>query len=301
MCKYDSDTPYLSIVTPTYNRAALLRRCYMSLYAQTCRDFEWIVVDDGSDDDTEKVMREITDECELFGISYIKKQNGGKHTALNAAHGSIRGRFVLILDSDDTLTDTAVAQISETWRMYDSNSEVGIVTFLRGRSADDPSCVVSDWNVPVDIMRYKRTCIHSSDCCEVIRTELFKQYPFPVFEGEKFLSEGALWNRVSFCYKCIYINSVVYICEYLEGGLTRSGKPLRIRNPHGGMYTSNLNMSRKNFFMRRVKNGLLYVCYGFFAKQRPKEMASNCCAKTLMWCCLPFGYLLYKLWGHKYG
>lgn len=185
MCKYDSDTPYLSIVTPTYNRAALLRRCYMSLYAQTCRDFEWIVVDDGSDDDTEKVMREITDECELFGISYIKKQNGGKHTALNAAHGSIRGRFVLILDSDDTLTDTAVAQISEAWRMYDSNSEVGIVTFLKGRSADDPNCVVSDWNVPVDIMRYKRTCIHSSDCCEVIRTELFKQYPFPVFEGEK--------------------------------------------------------------------------------------------------------------------
>lgn len=288
----------LSIITPTYNRADLLPNCYSSLCCQTDFDFEWIIIDDGSTDDTETVVRSF--KTDKFPMIYRKKVNGGKHTALNASHDLIRGKYILLLDSDDTLTSDAVASVKTEWGKWEGDKAVGIVTFLKGNSTADPNCIVHEWQLPVDIMRYRRICIHSNDCCEVIRTELFKKYPFPVFEGERFLAEGALWGRVSYDCKCVYVNHVIYLCEYLDGGLTRSGRAMRIRNPLGGMYHANVYMAKKNFLKSRIKNGLLYTCYGFFAGKTPNEMAEICQAKALMWACLPFGRALYRVWKRKY-
>lgn len=291
--------PLLSIITPVYNRAALIKTCWKSLARQTDKDFEWIAVDDGSTDGSADVIRALPDAG--FPVMLVEKENGGKHTALNASHPYIHGKYVLILDSDDYLVDTAVQQVRDGWQRYDGSEEIGIVTFLKGRAEDDPSCTAEDEKVPVDIMRYQRRCIRSSDCCEVIRSELFLKYSFPVFKGERFISEGALWNRVSFTHKCVYINSVVYIAEYLEGGLTKSGRALRIRNPRGGMYTANLNANKKNFWKRRVKNGLLYTCYGCFAGISLLEMLEQTDSKLLMLCSLPGGWLLHLYWKRKYG
>lgn len=291
----------LTIITPAYNRAALLKNCYVSLLKQTCFDFEWIVVNDGSTDGTGDVMREITGAETPFPIQYIEKENGGKHTALNAAHPYIHGKYVLILDSDDRLTPDAVAVCLEGWRRWEADPSVGIVIFLRGYAPDDPLCYAKDENTPVDVMSYGRVCVHSADACEVIRTELFLRFPFPVFPGEHFLSEGSLWGRVSFVAKCVYINRVIYLCEYLEGGLTKSGRPLRIRTPLGGMDNANVYMAKKNPFKLRVKNGLLYTAYGFFAKMRPHKMAEGCDYKALMHLCLPAGWILYRYWKKKYG
>ena len=295
-----SDHPLLSIVTPAYNRGPLLKNCFDSLRAQTDLDFEWIVVDDGSTDTTAEILQGFLENKPEFPVQLVCKENGGKHTALNASHPYIHGEYVLILDSDDTLTPDAVAQVRSGVESYMSLPQVGMVTFLKGSSQNDPKCYAQDEGVPVDIMRYRRTCVHSSDCCEVIPKELFLKYPFPEFPGERFLSEGALWNRISFTHKCVYVNRVIYLCEYLEGGLSKSGKPLRIRNPYGGMYTSNLNMNRKNFLVRRIKNGLLYTCYGCFAGLTPLQMAKKCDSKALMWLCLPFGWLLKGYWKRKY-
>lgn len=291
--------PLLSIVTPVYNRAALIKTCWESLARQTDKDFEWIVVDDGSSDGSADVVRGLPDAG--FPVILVEKENGGKHTALNASHPHVHGKYVLILDSDDMLVDTAVEQVRDGWRKYNRNPEIGMVTFLKGSAVDTPSCMADDEGVPVDIMRYQRRCFHSSDCCEVICAELYLKYPFPVFEGERFISEGALWNRVSFTHKCVYINSVIYIAEYLEGGLTKSGKSLRIRNPRGGMYTANLNANKKNFFKRRIKNGLLYTCYSCFAGLSLRDMLKHTDSKLLMLCSLPAGWLLHLYWKRKYG
>lgn len=289
---------FLSIITPTYNRANLLSACHTSLCCQTDFDFEWIIIDDGSTDDTEAVVQSF--KTDKFPVIYRKKANGGKHTALNTAHDLIHGKYVLLLDSDDTLTPDAVASVKTEWGKWGDNKAVGIVTFLKGSSTADPNCIVHDWQTPVDIIRYRRTCIHSNDCCEVIRTELFKKYPFPVFDGERFLAEGALWGRVSRDCKCVYVNHVIYLCEYLDGGLTKSGRGMRIRNPQGGMFHANVYLVKKNFLKKRIKNGLLYTCYGFFAGKTPREMASGCQSKSIMWLCLPFGWLLYRMWKRRY-
>ena len=293
-----SVSPFLSIVTPTYNRAHLLPACFESLKKQTDLDFEWIIVDDGSTDNTAEVVSAF--KTDLFPVVCVHKENGGKHTALNASYDHIRGKFVLILVSDDYLTEDAVGVVKAAWMYWDNQSNIAILTFLKGSTKNDPNCTGPVANKPVDILRYKRHVIHSTDCCEVIRADVLKQYPFPVFEGERFLSECALWNRVALRYKCVYINEVIYICEYLEGGLTQSGRPMRIRNPRGGMYISNLRMGPNNYLLQRLKYGLLYCCYGFFAGKAPFAMAEGCQAKVLMWACLPFGWALYRIWKRKY-
>ena len=290
--------PYLSIITPTYNRGHLLTGCYQSLCSQTDKDFEWIIVDDGSSDDTQTVVSGFL--AADFPVIYIKKENGGKHTALNASHPYIRGRYVLILDSDDQLTQDAVSAVREAWDRWESRSDVGIVTFLKGGAVDNPDCVVSDYDTPVDILRYRRTVYYGPDCCEVIRSELFLKYPFPEFAGERFISECALWNRVSLTHQCVYINKVIYLFEYLEGGLTKSGRKLRITNPRGGMFICDLRMQRKNYFTQRVKYGLLYCCYGFFASLQPAQILGGTEHKALAVMCLLPGWVLYRYWERKY-
>lgn len=290
---------FLSIITPSYNRGHLLSNCFRSLCAQTNKGFEWIIVDDGSTDDTSRIVNSF--QPDGFAMRFISKENGGKHTALNTAMEHIRGKYVLILDSDDTLTENAVEMVHTHWKRYEHDPKIGVLTFLRGRDTDSPFCTVRDFNTPVDIMRYRRTVIYGSDCCEVIRADLFLKYPFPVFEGERFISECALWNRVAQTHKCVYINEVIYLCEYLEDGLTKAGRSLRIRNPRGGMFICNLRMHRRNFFSQRVKYAMLYVCYGFFAGLDGKRILAmdhgNSFLKMLGF--IP-GLLLYCYWRNKY-
>lgn len=294
-------SPSLSIITPSYNRGNMLKNCFESLRFQSNYDFEWIVVDDGSMDDTRSVMEYISNEHIPFEIRYIWKENGGKHTALNAAHPYIHGKYVLILDSDDMLTSDAVETVLNGWSKYDANADIGIVIFLKQLSDGTICARGKAEDIVIDVLNQKRICNVASDCCEVIRTELFKKYPFPVFDGERFLAETALWYRAGLDAKCVYINKPIYICEYLEGGLTKSGKKMRIRNCHGGMYTSYLRMNQRCALKERIKAGLLYVCYGCFAKISIAEMlkkAKGCRCWTLM--CLIPGTALYFYWKPLY-
>ena len=293
-------SPSLSIVTPAYNRGALLRRCHESLLSQTCMDFEWIVVDDGSTDDTQDIMQEILGKNNGFTVSYVRKENGGKHTALNASHPYLHGRYVLILDSDDWLKPDAVDTVLSEWRTYEDREEIGIVIFLR-QTPDGALCAYAkDERTPVDLLRYPRIKVVSTDCCEVLRSELFTKYPFPVFKGERFLAETALWYRIGAEKNVVYINTPVYVCEYLDGGLTRSGRPMRVKNPLGGMYTSDLRMDRQCSWKRRIRAGLLYVCYGRYARLSVGEILRRTEHKGLAALCLIPGTCMYRLWKRKY-
>lgn len=293
--------PTLSIITPAYNRGNLLRECFQSLNSQTEMDFEWIVVDDGSTDNTEEIMGQIAEAEKAFSVTYVKKENGGKHTALNASHPYIQGKYVLILDSDDILKEAAVETVLQNWRKYENDSEIGMLIFLKENEQHVLCAYAKDEYKPVDLLNYKRTSVMSSDCCEVLRAEWFKEYPFPVFAGERFLAETALWYRVGLNTKCIYINKVIYICQYMEGGLTKSGRSMRIRNPQGGKYTSYLRMNRHCRIKERIRAGLLFICYGYFAGEKTGKLLAE--AKpygALALLCLLPGKLMYALWRKKY-
>lgn len=291
----------LSIVTATYNRGELLRNCFRSLMNQSSFDFEWIVIDDGSTDNTEQRLEEFCAQAPPFEIFYLRKANGGKHTALNASHRFIHGKYVLILDSDDTLLPNAVETVISGWSEFKSNKEIGIVTFLKQTPEGQILAYAENERIALDVLNHKRITNVASDCCETIRADLFLKFPFPEYSGEKFLAETALWYRVGIDSKCVYINVPIYCCEYLDGGLTKSGKALRMRNCCGGMYTSYLRMHPRCALKERVKAGILYSCYSrcagmavgeAFYKAKPYDL-------LLTLCYVP-GVVLNHLWKWKY-
>ena len=293
--------PTLSVVTPSYNRGKMLFDCYKSLQAQTRMDFEWIIIDDGSTDGTSEMIDRINRDNTSFDIIYHRKENGGKHTALNASHLYIRGKYVLILDSDDTLTPDAVQIVLDEWNRFDDQRDIGLLIFQRKNKEEIVCAYAKDEYVPVDLLSYQRTNVLSSDCCEVIRSELFMAYPFPVYDNEKFVAETALWYRVGLEKKCVYINKPVYICEYLDGGLTKNGRAMRVKNPKGGMYTSYLRMNKRCSLKERIRASLLYVCYGYYAGMKSADIVREARDyKKLVFIALFPGTIMYWKWKKTY-
>lgn len=255
----------LTIITPTYNRADCLKDCWNSLCAQTVPDFQWLIVDDGSTDDTADVVKELQEHTTAFQIDYLKKPNGGKHTALNYSHQSISGAYVVILDSDDTLTPGAVETILAKWSLFENDANVGRIIFLKGFTVDEPICHVTHPGIPVDTLIEPRIGTAGRDCCDTFRSELFTKYRFPEFEGEKFIGEGAAFFPMELESKGVYFNDVIYLCSYREDGLTKAGRKMRIANPLGGMFNSKTYMHPRLPLKTRIKKGTLYSCYAKFA------------------------------------
>lgn len=294
----------LTIITTTYNREKLLYRCFQSLEKQTCYDFEWLIIDDGSTDNT----KEIVDLCKRqsdgrFAIQYIYKANGGKHTALNVSHEYIRGQYCFVLDSDDILVSTGVEEIINAWKKWENHKEVGRIIFLKAYMNDPAQviCYVKHENRPVNTLCEKRISNTGIDCCDTFRTELFIRHRFPEFPGEKFIGEGSAWFPIELESKAVYINKAIYLCEYLSGGLTTAGRKMRLQNPLGGMYNSRIYMHPRLPVRTRIKKGILYVCYCRFAHVGFKGMFRKNRYRLLTLACWIPGCILHWYWKRKYS
>ena len=202
----------ITVLTPAYNRGKLLEKLYESLCAQDCKDFEWLIVDDGSTDDTSERVEQMKQTAD-FPISYHRKENGGKHTALNYAYQFIKTPLTFIVDSDDSLTGDAISYVNEIYKRYKNESDLCGFSFLRGKPDGG---YLSTSGVPQDGMKesYVECRINRSiggDMAEVWYTHCLKEYLFPEFQGEKFLGEDIVWVRMSEKYKRIVFISIYYI------------------------------------------------------------------------------------------
>ena len=295
----DSTECRLTILTPTYNRGRELRILAESLNEQIIKGFQWLVIDDGSTDDTKNFINSVVSDG--FIIEYHYKENGGKHTALNYSHQYISGRFICIVDSDDMLTKDAVENIYQQLDLYEDDQSIGCISFQKALSDKVPLVHrVPDNPVISDHISFRLNGDRPGDCFEVVRTNVFKQYPFPVFPGEKFMSEGYLWTSIALKYNTVYMNKVIYICDYMNGGLTRSGRSMRMKNPRGGMVNCNTLLSaslkRGINFKLVIKEILLYIVYGKCADMNYYDMKQKCACPRLMTLHYPLGVLLYHKW-----
>lgn len=232
--------PFITILTPTYNRASLLPRLFDSLLRQTNKDFEWIVVDDGSTDDTREVVANLKEKCGgSFPMGYVYKANGGKHMAINIGAERARGELLFIADSDDLLTDDALETVENSWHdISDDKSFAGIAGL--DITMDTREVIGSglpqehiDCNA-IDI-RYRHHV--TGDMKEVFRTEVLREFPFPEFAGERFCPEQLVWFRMARRYRLRYINKPIYIADYQPDGITAGITRARMRNPSASMLT----------------------------------------------------------------
>ncbi len=225
----------ISIVTPSYNRAHLLERLFESLCQQTNKGFEWILVDDGSTDNTEEIARKLKESNSyknVFPIQYIKKENGGKHTALNRGIQAALGELILLLDSDDSLPPTAIETINQYFKpIKDDSSFGGVAGFMAHHDGTVIGQCTTKGVVDANSLDYHYQYGASGDMCEVFKTSVLKEFPFPEIEGEKFVPEALVWNRIAQKYKLRWFQEVIYYRDYLEGGLTDKIVKIRMKSP----------------------------------------------------------------------
>lgn len=287
----------ITIITPTYNRANLLPRLHESLMRQTNQDFEWLVVDDGSVDNTEALIRQFCLES-TFRIHYVRQDNAGKHTALNRGIARICSELTYIVDSDDYLPDDAVEIILSYHQKYRNINGLCGYSFLRCHG--DGSVNTAYFPEDEQISTYLETRINGNiggDKAEVFYTDLLKQYPFPVFEGEKYMPEDVVWMQMSGPYKMVHINKNVYICDYLEGGLTRTGRKMKILSPRGMVLRSKIYLQNKDTCLKvKAKMMILYIIYGHFAKYSYRKLYQEVDNKLLWHLFYIPSCLLYRIW-----
>ncbi|MDE5562400.1 MAG: glycosyltransferase family 2 protein [Clostridiales bacterium] len=235
----------VTVFTPTFNRAYILPRLYESLCAQTCKDFEWIIVDDGSSDNTEELVGEWTNNDNGFDIIYEKKQNGGKHRAINVGVQKARGELFFIVDSDDHLTPEAVELLVRWLGDLDDSHKFAAISGARGRDVSTYiGGVFKGNNDYVDAKNTEREKHNlTGDKAEAYITSVLKKYPFPEFDGENFITEEVVWNAIAYDgYYVRWYKDIIYICDYLDDGLTKSGNAKNRNNPQGVLCWSKMTL-----------------------------------------------------------
>ncbi|WP_073153088.1 glycosyltransferase family 2 protein [Mesonia phycicola] len=225
----------LTIFTPTYNRASLLKRVFTSLQKQTYKNFEWIIVDDGSTDNTEEVVKSFIEYTQDFSINYFKQKNGGKHRAINFGVKKAKGDFFLILDSDDYLKEEAIEVLNPLLDQSRLNANLAGVAVRRAYSDGNIVGNIFDKSILANSVsiRYQHKII--GDLVEIFKTEILKKYKFPEIENEKFCPEALVWNRIAQYYNLQFYNLGLYITEYLPGGLTQKIIKIRMQSPIASM------------------------------------------------------------------
>lgn len=224
----------VTVFTPTYNRAKTLNRLWESLKHQTCFQFEWLVVDDGSQDGTEHIVDEMRRNTQEFMIRYYKKDNGGKHRAINFGVKLAQGDLFFIVDSDDWLPMDAIENMVN---VYDSIKKRNDFAGIAGCKYDENNQLMGTTfkGEYLDITSLEREAHHiRGEKAEAFKTDILRKYPFPCFEGENFISEGIVWNRIAFDgYKLRWFNKNVYYCEYQNDGITLRLREMYRKNPRG--------------------------------------------------------------------
>lgn len=249
----------ITILTPTYNRGYILHKAYESLKWQTSKDFEWIVVDDGSSDNTEELVSLWQKEDNRFSIIYHKQKNGGKHRAVNKGVTLANSEYILILDSDDYLTPDALEKIHKWIETIKGIDDICGVVGEKGYENKKIDNAVSLKYLDITNLERKKYNLQS-DKAEIYKTEIMKKFPFPEFEGENFLRESASWDRIAQAgYKLRFFNDVIYICEYIEDGLTKNTTDKTYaKNFNGFLYCTNLYLDTQPFIYRLNKYGHFY-------------------------------------------
>lgn len=285
-----TNKPTLTIFTPAYNRAYSLHLCYESLLKQSCKDFKWLIVDDGSTDNTKDLVELWQKNDNGFEIQYEYKENGGMHTAHNRAYQLIDTELNVCIDSDDYVADEAVKKIIEFWKEYGSNQYAGIV----GLDATFNNKIIGN-KFPNDLKSTTLSGYYNKggkgDKKLVYRTDVMKSYPeYPVFEGEKYVSLGYKYLLCDQDYELLVLNEVLCNVEYQTDGSSMNMYKQYLKNPKGFAFMRKVDMKYNTSFKRNLKTCIHYVSSSLISHNKNYITESPKKFMTIM--VIPLGYLL---------
>jgi glycosyltransferase involved in cell wall biosynthesis len=231
------DRPLFTVFTATHDRAHTLSRPYQALRAQSLQDFEWLIVDDGSTDGTEALTRAWQRDSP-FAIRYLRQVRGGKHRAFNVGVREATGTLFLSLDSDDGCVPWALERLQRYWQAIpeaDRDRFTGVTVLAQdpeGNVIGDPFPGAPASMSFLDMMTRHRV---RGDKWGFHRTAVLREFPFPEFEGELFMSEGVVWHRIAQRYHMRFVNDPLLIAWYQPDGLSARSIQARVAAPRGAM------------------------------------------------------------------
>lgn len=254
MCEHGTQ---LTIFTPTYNRAYILPKLYESLVGQSSKDFEWLIVDDGSTDNTRELVNQWIQDNQIH-IRYLYQENAGKQIAMNLGADNCSTSLFDCVDSDDYLVPNAVESILDFW-MNNKNEQVAGIVSLRGKTESES---ITGKYMPQGVSQCHFVELYekhkfSGDTNLVYRTDIIKKFPYKVFPGEKFIGESAQYLQIDREYQMLLMDKITVICEYIEDGYTKNVYSLLKKNPKGYRYLKGLDFtmhhSLKNKYLEMIK------------------------------------------------
>ncbi|MFS4481922.1 glycosyltransferase family 2 protein [Hyunsoonleella sp. 2307UL5-6] len=284
-----------TVFTATYNRAHTIHRVYDSLKTQTFKDFEWLIIDDGSTDDTEKIIKKWMSEAN-FEIRYFKKNNGGKHTAFNLGVQKANGELFLPLDSDDSCIPEALEIFDKTWNEIEDKSSFSAVTGL----CRDASGELVGQKYPKDIFdsdSIELKYIHkvNGEKWGFQKTDVLKEFPFPEPKDLKLYPEAVIWNKISRKYKTRFINQTLRI--YIQGEDSYTKAPIKkFAKASAIWHTSVLNDTIDYFWNNPLaffKTAVHYTRFTFHSKTVFFSNLKNNLARFVVIMSLPVAMLVY--------
>ncbi len=288
----------ITIHTATFNRGYILGKAYESLKNQTCKDFEWIITDDGSTDNTADLVAQWISVDNGFEIIYNPLPHVGIPRALNSGIGLSSTRWFMMLDSDDSLLPETVAKVI-SWldeiEMLPVDMKIGGIGFCRcfpnGEYMKPQKPLIDPVIGYVDATHLERKQYNlDMDCCEVHRTELFREHPFQYWPTEKYAPEQLCFYEIAMAgWKLRWRDEKLYICDYLPDGQTRDNKLVK-NNPMGFAMMYNQNLKRAVTFRERFRNAAQMIALSSYSHSLGYLCMSNDKFVTLI--ALPYGLLL---------
>lgn len=282
----------LTVFTPTYNRAYILQRCYESLVRQTSKDFIWLIIDDGSTDNTKSLVDQWIKEKNEFEIKYVYKENGGMHTGHNKAYELIDTELNVCIDSDDFMLDNSVELIVDFWSKYGSNRYSGIVSL----DNDDKGNIIG---TKLPNKKSIKLCDFydmggKGDKNLIYRTDIMKKYPpYPEFQGEKFVPLDYKYLLADQEYDLLILNEPTCTVEYMEDGSSRNMFRQYYKNPRGFSFMRKVHMIYDKKLINKFKSCIHYVSGSLIIKNRKFLVESPKKFMTLL--AYPFGCILYLI------
>lgn len=261
----------VTVFTPTYNRAYIIENLYRSLQRQTCLDFEWLVVDDGSKDETEALFARWAGEDNPFPIRYYKQENGGKCRAINRGLERAGGELFFTVDSDDYLTEDALEKIVRWEAELPKDQKYCGYVGNRGTTPDATPNRLFDGGYLDGTALDRYTLVEGErvlvdgERAFVFYTDVHRKYLYPEFPGERFLTEAVTWDLMAHDgYKMRFYNDIIWIWEYKDDGLTRAGFKVFQDNPQG----TGLFFRQKAVFLKYSLPAKLGMWYGYATEFR---------------------------------
>ena len=281
----------LTVFTPSFNRAHLLPRIYESLKIQTCQDFIWLIIDDGSADDTRQVVSAFIAENKVE-IQYIEQENQGMHGAHNTAYENINTPLNTCIDSDDFMPIDAVEKILDKWKsVADKEKYSGLV----GLDADlDGNLIGSQFTTDTTTLEDFYLKGGTGDKKLVYRTAVMQKYPaYPLFPGEKYVGLGYKYLLADQDFELVTLNEILVLVDYQQGGSSNNMFRQYYKNPRGFAFIRKQGMVLSKSPMKRFKDAIHYVSSSLLS--RNSNFITESPRRFLTVLAFPLGFVLYAI------